>query len=45
MIRLTARYVEAAKPVAGKRLEISDHVVRGLSLRISGNGRKTWALR
>lgn len=45
MKTLTARFVESAKPNPAKRLEFHDHVVRGLSLRISSKGVKTWALR
>lgn len=44
-MRLTARSVEAAKPQADRRLEIADHLVRGLSLRVSAAGAKTWAVR
>lgn len=45
MAGLTARYVEGLKGVAGRRLEIPDEQVRGLSLRVTENGAKTWALR
>jgi hypothetical protein len=45
MLKLTARTVETLKPQQGKRREIADHVVRGLSLRVSAAGGKSWALR
>lgn len=45
MAGLTARYVEGVKGVKGKRLEIHDEQVRGLSLRVTATGAKTWALR
>lgn len=45
MVGLTARYVEGLKGVAGRRLEIPDEQVRGLTLRVTENGAKTWALR
>lgn len=45
MNRLTARSVAAAKALRGKRREIADHIVRGLSLRVTAAGAKSWALR
>jgi integrase len=45
MATLTARFVEAVKGQPGKRLEIRDEVIQGLSLRVSAAGAKTWALR
>ena len=39
---LTTRAVETVKPKLGKRLELADHVVRGLSLRVSAAGVMTW---
>ncbi|MFA9461699.1 Arm DNA-binding domain-containing protein [Thiohalorhabdus methylotrophus] len=41
--RLTPKNVEAAKS-HGKRVEISDSSTRGLALRISEKGRKTWVV-
>lgn len=45
MKALTARAVESLKPQPGKRLELADHAVRGLSLRVSAAGVKSWTLR
>jgi hypothetical protein len=45
MAALTARFVEGVKGVKGKRQEIADDAVRGLSLRVTSAGAKTWALR
>lgn len=45
MAGLTTRYLDSLKGVPGKRLEIADDVVRGLSLRVTSAGVKTWALR
>lgn len=44
MAGLTARYLDSLKG-NGKRQEIADDVVRGLSLRVTAAGAKTWALR
>lgn len=45
MPSLTARFVESVKAKAGRRLEIADDLVRGLSLRVAESGAKAWALR
>src|SRR5262245_49450879 len=45
MAGLTARYLDSLKGVRGKRLEVADDLVRGLSLRVTAAGVKTWALR
>lgn len=45
MAGLTARYLDSLKGVKGKRQEIADDLVRGLSLRVTGAGAKSWALR
>lgn len=42
--KLTARYVETAK-ADGRRAEIRDAAAKGLELRISASGHKSWALR
>lgn len=43
--RLTAAFCESVKPVAGKQTAYPDADVRGLELRVSGDGRKTWTFR
>lgn len=45
MKSLTARVVETLKPKPGQRAERADHVVRGLSIRVTQAGVKSWALR
>lgn len=45
MAKLTARFVEAVRADEGERLEFSDDDFRGLALRVTGRGTKTWALR
>ncbi len=42
---LTDTFVKNAKPVAGKRVVISDHGAANLSLLITPNGAKTWIWR
>jgi integrase len=42
---LTAKFVEAVKPAPSARSEYPDEIVRGLSLRITPEGVKTWSLR
>lgn len=44
IVNLTARYVETVK-AAGARLEVRDARVRGLELRVSPAGGKSWVLR
>lgn len=43
--RLTARAIEQAKPVAGKRIEIPDAGKPGLYMVIQASGAKSWAVR
>jgi integrase len=45
MAGLTARYLDSLKGQAGRRQEVADDLVRGLSLRVTEAGAKTWALR
>ncbi len=45
MAGLTDQYFRSLKSEPGKRQEIADDVMRGLSMRITENGVKTWALR
>lgn len=43
-IRLNARAIDALTPMAGKQIDYFDSHTRGLSLRISPSGTKTWML-
>jgi integrase len=43
--RLTDRYLKSLKPPAAGRLQIADEVVRGLFLRITANGSRSWLVR
>jgi integrase len=43
--KLTAAFCEAVKPKAGTQSAYPDSDVRGLELRVSGDGRKTWSFR
>lgn len=43
--RLTTKFVEAVKPVAGKQAGYPDAQVPGLELRVSPGGRKVWSFR
>ena len=45
MAGLTDRHLNSLKSEEGKRQEIADDVVRGLSLRFTVASAKTWALR
>lgn len=42
---LTARFCSGIKPVPGKQISYPDTQVRGLELRVCGDGRKAWSLR
>jgi integrase len=42
---LTARMIENIQPTPGKRVEYADTKARGLVLRVTEHGMKTWALR
>jgi len=42
---LTARFCSGLKPVPGKQIAYPDTQVRGLELRVCGDGRKAWSLR
>lgn len=42
---LTTRFVETVKPSGPQRAEYPDEVVRGLALRVSPDGIKSWSLR
>ena len=42
--RLTARSVESAKAINGKRTDVFDATVPGLALRVSPSGSKSWAV-
>jgi len=42
---LTARFCEGVKPTPGKQIAHPDTQVRGLELRVCGDGRKAWSLR
>ena len=44
LANLTDRYVESIKPEDGRRAEIRDGKVRGLILRISEKGTKSWSV-
>lgn len=44
MAGLTARYLGSLKGEKGRRQEVADDLVRGLSLRVTAAGAKTWAL-
>jgi integrase len=43
--RLTDRYIRSLKPPAAGRLQVADEVVRGLFLRITANGSRSWLVR
>lgn len=43
--KLTARDVETLKAEPGKRVEVHDAVVRGLALRITEDGHRSWSVR
>ena len=42
--KLNARKVESLRPIPGKRTEYHDSEVKGLSLRISAQGAKSWSV-
>src|SRR5688572_19423011 len=42
-VALTAKTVAALKPTTGRR-DVYDALVRGLTLRITGSGHKSWSL-
>src|SRR5262249_40178394 len=44
MPKLTAKTVRSIKPTPGKRAEHFDDVVRGLALRVTERGAKSWVL-
>lgn len=44
VMKLTARDVDSLKSATGKRVEIFDAVVRGLALRITESGHKSWSV-
>jgi integrase len=43
--KLTDRYLQSLKPLAAGRLEIMDTEARGLAVRVTPNGIKSWAIR
>src|SRR5205823_2675554 len=43
--KLTDRYLQSLRPPAAGRLEIMDTEARGLAVRITQNGVKSWAVR
>ena len=43
--KLTTRFCDAARPAGGKQVAFPDLDVRGLELRVSGDGRKAWSYR
>lgn len=45
MPALNARFIATVKPAEGRRLEFTDHEVRGLTFRLTENGVKSWLLR
>jgi len=44
-LRLTAAFSDSVKPIGGQQTAYPDTDVRGLELRVSGDGRKTWTFR
>jgi len=44
-VRLTDKYVQSVKAKPGERLEVFDQDVRGLILRVTPAGRKSWVFR
>ncbi|ODT59374.1 MAG: hypothetical protein ABS77_10490 [Phenylobacterium sp. SCN 69-14] len=44
-IKLTTSFCEGAKAEAGRQVAFPDRDVRGLELRVSGEGRKSWSFR
>jgi integrase len=43
--KLTAAFCDAVQPVEGRQVAYPDEDVRGLELRVSGDGRKAWSYR
>ena len=43
--KLTTRFCDSARPAGGKQVAFPDLDVRGLELRVSGDGRKSWSYR
>lgn len=43
-MNFTSRGIDALKPTEGKQIDYFDEKVKGLCLRVSGTGRKTWTL-
>jgi len=43
--KLTDRYVQTVKPPVSGRLVVTDAEVRGLALRVTINGEKSWLIR
>lgn len=43
--KLTSAFCAAVQPVAGRQVAYPDRDVRGLELRVSGDGRKSWSYR
>lgn len=44
IVKFTARTVDSLKPTRGQRSEYFDTEVRGLALRVTGSGHKSWAV-
>jgi integrase len=44
VVKLNAKMIERLKPVAGKRMAYHDTMVRGLTLRITERGAKSWSV-
>lgn len=43
--KLTSAFCESVSPTGGRQVAYPDNDVRGLELRVSGDGRKTWSYR
>lgn len=44
-IKLTSAFCDSTTPVGGRQVAYPDQIVRGLELRVSGDGRKSWSYR
>jgi len=43
--KLTSAFCDSINPMEGRQVAYPDHDIRGLELRVSGDGRKTWSYR
>lgn len=43
--KLTSAFCESIQPIGARQVAYPDHDVRGLELRVSGDGRESWSYR